>query len=177
MAQHALQRLASPSRSLSLLLHITGTASFAYNFHFLTVRETPVDTAYGWHFQFLTILGLSASLLAFAIGILGDITTSPTLFKAKNVVAIVATPVEVVISILYWGIALIDPALVVPEDLALPILPDMGFHLAPAVFLTLDLILFSPPWTIPTYGTMTLAGFLAFCYWHWVEFCFSRNGW
>merc|ERR1711988_1437894 len=72
--QHPLQKLRSPSRTFSLLLHVLGVASFSYNFHFLTVWETPFDLAYGWHFQFLTILGLSAALLSFSFGILADLT-------------------------------------------------------------------------------------------------------
>jgi hypothetical protein len=177
MAPHPLQRLSSPSRSLSLLLHILGAASFSYNFHFLTAWETPLSEAYGWHFQFLTIIGLTASLLAFVFGILGDLTLIPALFEAKNAVAVLATPLEVVISILYWGIRFIDTSLLMPDDMGLGLLPDIGFHLAPAVFLTLDLIFFSPPWTIPVYTVMTLSTTLAFAYWYWVELCFSHNGW
>jgi protein-S-isoprenylcysteine O-methyltransferase Ste14 len=67
--------------------------------------------------------------------------------------------------------------LLFPGDIQLPLIADLGFHLAPAIFLTLDLILFSPPWTIPTYGVMSLSLGLAFMYWYWVEICFSHNGW
>src|SRR5437660_281693 len=49
MARHPFQRLSSPSRSLSLALHVLGVLSFSYNFHFLTVWETPFAVAYGWH--------------------------------------------------------------------------------------------------------------------------------
>lgn len=177
MAHHRLQRLESPSRSFSLLLHLLGTASFSYNFHFLTQWDSPLSDSYGWHFQFLTIIGLLAALVAFQIGILADLTLSTTLFRAKNAIAVVATPLEVVISILYWGIMMIDPNLLFPPELRLALPVDMGFHLAPAVFLSLDLILLSPPWTIPAYGTMTLSTVLAFSYWYWVELCFSKNGW
>ncbi|KAJ3544123.1 hypothetical protein NM208_g3226 [Fusarium decemcellulare] len=177
MAPHPLQRLGSPSRTASLLLHILGVASFSYNFDFLTKWETPMAVAYGWHYQFLTIIGLTASLVAFALGVLADLTLSHTLFQAKNAVAVLATPLEVVISILYWGLRLIDPKLLMPEDFALGIVPDVGFHLAPAVFLSLDLILFSPPWTIPAYAIMAISTAVAFAYWYWVELCFSHNGW
>lgn len=177
MAAHPLQRLQSPSRSFSLIFHILGAISFSSNFWFLTVWDTPFSIAYGWHFQFLTIIGLAASLLAFSLGILADLTLNPQLFKAKNTVSVVATPLEVVISLLYGGINLINPELLFQGDFQLGILPDVGFHLAPAVFLTLDLLLLSPPWTIPAYGTMSLATVLAFAYWYWVELCFKHNGW
>lgn len=177
MAQHPLQWLSSPSRNLSLVLHVLGALSFAANFHFLTVWDTPFNEAYGWHYQFLTILGLSISLLSFVIGIVSDLTLSSTLFTLKNSLCIVAAPVEVLISILYWGIRAIDPELLFPGEFQLPLLADIGFHLAPAIFLTLDLVLFSPPWTIPTYGVMSISLGLAFMYWYWVELCFSHNGW
>ena len=175
--RHPLQRLTSPSRDVSLLLHIIGIASFSYNFHFLTVWDTPIARSYGWHMQFLTIIGLSASLIAFVLGALADITLSPTLFQAKNAVAVLATPLEVVISILYWGLRLIDPKLLMPDDFYMHIIPDMGFHLAPAVLLSLDLVLLSPPWAIPAYGVMAISTVIAFAYWYWVELCFSHNGW
>lgn len=177
MARHPLQRLSSPSPAFSLALHVLGVLSFSYNFHFLTVWDTPFAAAYGWHFQFLTILGLSASLLAFAIGIVSDLTLSPALFTVKNAICTVATPLEVLISLLYWGIRAIDESLLTPEGFSIPLVPDVGFHLAPAVFLTIDLVLFSPPWTIPTYGVLTLSTALAFSYWYWVELCFKHNGW
>ena len=177
MAQHHLQRLSSPSRSFSLFLHILGTLSFSYSFHFLTVWDTPFNDAYGWHFQFLTIIGLFGALLAFVLGILADLTLSPTLFAAKNSVSVMATPLEVVVSILYWGLWMIDPKLLVDGDFELPLHADVGFHLLPAVFLTLDLILLSPPWTIPVCGVMSLSTMLAVVYWYWIELCFSKNGW
>lgn len=177
MAAHPLQRLRSPSRSFSLLLHILGAISFSSNFYFLTVWDTPFSIAYGWHFQFLTIIGLFASLLAFVLGILADLTLNPQLFQAKNTLSVLTTPLEVVISLLYWGINLINPELLFQGDFQLGILPDVGFHLAPAVFLTLDLLLLSPPWTVPAYTTMSGATVLAFLYWYWVELCFKHNGW
>ncbi|KAH8170217.1 FAR-17a/AIG1-like protein [Sarocladium implicatum] len=177
MARHALQRLNSPSRSLSLLLHALGIASFSYNFHFLSVWETFISVSYGGHFQYLTILGLTASLVSFLFGLAADLTLQPVFFNVKNAISVVATPLEVVVSVLYWGIRFVDPQLLFQEDMILPLPTDMGFHLAPAVFLTLDLVLFSPPWTIPAYGVMLLSTGLAFGYWYWVELCFSVNGW
>ncbi|PNY25226.1 Membrane protein [Tolypocladium capitatum] len=177
MAQHRLQRLASPAPSFSLLLHLLGIASFGRSFYFLTTWETPFTHAYGWHFQFLTIIGLGAALVSFALGALADMTRSPAFFQAKNAVSVLATPLEAVISVLYWGIRAIDPDLLIQEGFDLPLLEDVGFHLAPVVFLTLDHVLLSPPWTMPAYGTMALSTVLAFGYWYWVELCFTKNGW
>lgn len=109
------------------------------------------------------------------LGFLADLTSSQTLFTAKNIISVCSTPLEVLISILYWGIRFIDPRLLFPEELQLPFLPDFGFHAMPAIMLSLDLLLFSPPWTIKFQGAVALSTFLAFAYWAWIEYCFSYN--
>lgn len=126
-------------------------------------------------FQFLTIIGLALALTSMVLGLLADVTHSRTLFKAKNVISVCSTPLEVLISVLYWGISLIDKRLLFPEELALPFLPDFGFHAMPALMLTLDLLFLSPPWTIQFQGAVMLSTVLAFGYWAWIEYCFSFN--
>ncbi|KHO00056.1 FAR-17a/AIG1-like protein [Metarhizium album ARSEF 1941] len=177
MARHHLQRFASPSPSVSLVIHLAGVATLAKTFQFLFDWDTPLAESHGWYFQFLTIIGLTLSLSVFTLASVADITGSTALFDLKNFVSIVATPLEVLVSTLYWGICAIDTALIVPPGYELPIWTDIGFHLAPAVLLTLDLILFSPPWTISGYAVMSLSTAFAFSYWYWVEMCFSKNGW
>ncbi|KAI0484911.1 FAR-17a/AIG1-like protein [Xylariaceae sp. FL0804] len=176
MAKHPAQRLASPSRRFSLLLHAGGIASFMASFRFLDTWETPMSAAYGGHYQFLTIIGLASALCTFAVGVAADVTASNRLFRLKNVLSVCSAPLEVLITILYWGLCAIDKNLVFPPDLQLDFLPDFGFHAAPALFLALDLLLLSPPWTIHGYGAMALSQVIAWGYWFWVEYCFVRNG-
>jgi len=57
--KHPLQRLHSPSRTFSLILHAVGLCSFANSFHYLQTHPNPINQSYGWHFQYLTILGIS----------------------------------------------------------------------------------------------------------------------
>lgn len=90
---------------------------------------------------------------------------------------------EIVISILYWGLRLIDTSLVVPPDLPLPpFIYDMTFHLFPAVVLALDAILLSPPWPSSPMNphapliSLVVSTAVAFLYWFWIEVCYSRNG-
>ncbi|KAI0172046.1 FAR-17a/AIG1-like protein [Hypoxylon sp. FL1284] len=175
--RHPLQRLASPSRQVSLALHAAGIASFIASFRFLDGWETPMSTAYGGHYQFLTIIGLALALCTFAVGALADVTFSPQLFALKNVLSVCSAPLEVLISILYWGLCAIDKSLVFPPDMQLAFLPDFGFHAAPALFLAADLLFLSPPWTIHGYSALGLSESLAFLYWFWVEYCYSQNGW
>ncbi|KAI3401676.1 hypothetical protein diail_9340 [Diaporthe ilicicola] len=109
------------------------------------------------------------------LGLLADVTLSSTIFNVKNIISVCSTPLEVLVSILYWGITLIDKRLLVPEEYQLPFWPDFGFHAMPAIMLTLDLLLLSPPWTIKFQGAITLSTVLAFAYWAWIEYTFSHN--
>lgn len=119
----------------------------------------------------------------FSCGLIADITNSFLFFRLKNYIALVAAPIEIVISILYWGLRAIDPALVVPPDLPMPpLLYDLGFHLVPSIVLTVDAILLSPPWPSmpanPQAPIIMLATSttIAFAYWWWIELCYSYNG-
>lgn len=177
-APHPLQRLASPARSASFVLHLAGICSFLASFAYLHIfPQLPADSV-GGDFQFLTILGLGLSLATFAVGYAADLSLSRPLFETKNFLAVCVAPLEVLISVLYWSLCTIDRDLVYPPEFegGLPLLPDIGFHLAPALFLTVDLLLFSPPWTIRVQEAMILSLCIAFFYWAWVEYCFSYNG-
>jgi len=174
--QHPLQRLASPSRTISAGVHALGLASYAYSFDYLVGHPNHINQAYGWHFQYLTIIGLSLATLTFGLGLVADVTLHRGAFAWKNVLSMCAAPMEVLISTLYWGLRAIDPALVVPPDLELPLPADLSFHLAPTVFLVLDILLLSPPWTIAALPACALSTAIAFLYWFWIEACFQRNG-
>jgi hypothetical protein len=104
------------------------------------------------------------------------VTLTPSFFLAKNALAVCAAPMEVLISILYWGLRAIDPKLVVPDWAPpLPIINDLGFHALPAIVLVLDLLFFSPPWTIAAMPAMGLSSVIAGAYWVWLEKCYEQN--
>ncbi|KAF2767473.1 hypothetical protein EJ03DRAFT_390458 [Teratosphaeria nubilosa] len=175
-AQHPLQRLQSPSRGASALLHFLGLASFAFSFAYLVHHPNPINESYGWHLQYLTIIGLSLAALTFAVGLLADLTLSRRLFALKNTLSVASAPMECLISLLYWGLRVIDPNLVLP-DWAPPIgiLPDLSFHAVPAISLATDLLFFSPPYTIAFLPALGLSGIIAFGYWLWIERCYQAN--
>jgi FAR-17a/AIG1-like protein len=83
------------------------------------------NDSYGWHFQYLTIIGLALATLTFIAGAFADITLSQRVFQVKNVLSMCSAPLECLISALYWGLRAIDPKLVVPEELELDFLPGM----------------------------------------------------
>ncbi len=176
-ARHPLQRLASPSRTASLLIHLAGLASFTGSFRWLNQYASPLADAYGGHYQFLTVIGLALATLTFAAGLVSDVTLSPAAFAAKNALSVASAPLEVLVALMYWSIRTIDRTLLAPEGFELHWVPDVGMHLVPAVMLFVDLALLSPPWTVSAYAAMALSMAGAFLYWGWVEFCFSKNGW
>jgi hypothetical protein len=133
------------------------------------------NESFGWHLQFLTIIGITLSTACFGCGLVADITGSQTFFMYKNYLSLVAAPIEIVISILYWGLRAIDTSLVLPPDMFLPPLAaDIAFHLTPAVVLAIDAILLSPPWpTSPMNSQAPLLTLLSstgvvFAYWWWI---------
>lgn len=176
MARHPLQRLSSPSRSLSAFVHIVGIISFSLSYKYLIDFPSIINQSYGWHWQYLTILGLTVAYATFVIGLLADITLSPTLFLIKNTLSLCSAPLEVLISLLYWSISAIDKRLLIPEEVELAPIADIGFHLMPSLLLTIDLLLFSPPWTIHAFPAMGLSAAIAVGYWAWIERCYKFNG-
>jgi len=181
--RHPLQRFESPSKGFSGALHVAGLISFYYSFKFLSDNPNQISKSFGWHFQFLTIIGITICTACFTSGLIADITKSHFFFTLKNYLALVAAPIEIVISILYWGLRAIDDGLLAASDMPLPpVLFDLGFHLVPAVVLTLDNLFLSPPWpSMPTNPQASIVMLvtstaIAFAYWCWIELCFSYNG-
>ena len=70
----------------------------------------------------------------------------------------------------------IDTSLVLPPWAPILLLrDDLSFHFAPAFALTLDLLFFSPPYTIAVLPALGLSGVIAFGYWFWIEHLFKYN--
>ncbi|KAL1990491.1 hypothetical protein VTN49DRAFT_6330 [Thermomyces lanuginosus] len=175
--KHPLQKLPSPDRGVSAFVHLIGLSSFAYSWKFLFENEHLANDAYGWHFAFLTVIGLFLSTLTFVAGLVADITLSRRLFLVKNMLSVCSAPLEVLISVLYWGLRLYDKHLVIPEGHSISLEADLNFHLVPFVVMLIDLLFLSPPWTITAVPAMALSGCLAVAYWFWVEKCYQENGW
>lgn len=176
MSRHPLQRLDSPGRGVSAAIHILGIISFSLSYKYLVDFPSHINASYGWHWQYLTILGLTVAYLTFIFGLLADITLSPKLFLVKNTLSLCSAPLEVLISVLYWGISAIDKELLVPKEIQIAPLADIGFHAMPSILLVIDLLFLSPPWAIHSFAAMALSSAIAVGYWAWVEQCFKHNG-
>lgn len=53
--------------------------------------------------------------------------------------------------------------------------PDLSFHATPSIVLLIDLLFFSPPWTITIVPALGLSSLIATGYWFWIEQCFKYN--
>lgn len=140
LKHHPLQRLPSPSRGASAVLHVSlhihrqchTTAHASTTSHWALHRSpTPSHTScgtriqctssldtrvsdssdlegsndsYGWHMQYLTIIGLALATATFTVGLLADLTLSHRLFQLKNFLSVASAPIECLISVLYWGL-------------------------------------------------------------------------
>ncbi|KAH7259099.1 FAR-17a/AIG1-like protein [Fusarium redolens] len=165
---------ASPTK---ILLHSLGTLSFSYSFYLLTTWDSAYSDSFGWYFQLLTVVGLTLSLITLSLGLIADLATHDGCSRAKDTISLLATPLEVMIAVLYWSIKFHDPSLLMPADLVINPWADLGYHLVPAVLLVPDLLLYSPRATISTRSMMFASTILAVVYWCWIELCYYQNGW
>lgn len=54
------------------------------------------------------IIGLVLATITFILGLLSDVTMSPKLFAVKNLFSLASAPMEILITILYWGISAVS---------------------------------------------------------------------
>ena len=140
----------------SPILHFLQLSAHLASFRYLSTNPTPINDSYGWHFQYLTILGLTLATLTALIGSLSDILSpyqqnsisysSHTLFGwQKSLLFGVTAPLEILVTCLYWSLRIIDKDLVIPDWAQLPLVPDLSFHILPTLCLLFDALLLSPP--------------------------------
>ncbi|KAF5629789.1 uncharacterized protein FTJAE_8434 [Fusarium tjaetaba] len=148
---------ASPTK---ILLHGLGTLSFSYSFYLLTTWDSAYSDSFGWYFQLLTVVGLTLSLITSSLGLIADLTRHGGFSRTKDAISLLATPLEVMIAVLYWSIKFHDPSLLMPADLVINTWADLG-----------------PRATVTTRRMMFTSTILAVIYWCWIELCYYQNGW
>jgi hypothetical protein len=91
--------------------------------------------------------------------------------------SLIGTPIEGFVAIMYWGLMIVDPSLLMPPDpeFYLPFKLDISIHGLPAVYLWLDFLCFSPPFPKAAkpfaLSTAAVTGYTL-----WMEFAASKNG-
>lgn len=167
----------SSRRFIPHLIHLTGLTFFTSSLLYIPHMTDPLHFGFGSSYQFLTIISLTLSFLTLLIALLADLSLSPSLSKIKTLLSICVTPLEVLVTMFYWGLRAVNKDLVTPKGHELRFLVDLVFHAMPALMLVFDFLMCGPGWEIRPQDAMALDLVLTFCYWGWVEICASRNGW
>lgn len=165
------------SKTLSATLHATGALGFAATYVWTLYVPNPLRNGFGGPFQFLTIISLTLSYATFAAGLLADLTRNRHLVACRAAFSLCATPLEVLVTLLYWGLAAYDRELLTPPEHKIPILLDLSLHALPAVLLVLDFMYLSPAWGTTALRSVAVDCSIAAAYLTWLEYCFSRNHW
>ncbi|KAJ3913507.1 FAR-17a/AIG1-like protein [Lentinula edodes] len=199
-----------PFRTARILLHSAAAAIMISGYHNLT--KLPINafisTQYGGHLQYLTIQGLFITCATTLISLLMDLFPSFRLFglqaltenylpfaalkPLKRILLIIAMPLSITISSIYWPLLLLATQLILQNGssepsssphapqplLRIPLPMDLSLHAVPALTLLADFLLFEKKYTrkeIRYGGTGISVVYTVFYAW-WVERCAGFNG-
>ncbi|KAL1928177.1 hypothetical protein VTP01DRAFT_3093 [Rhizomucor pusillus] len=156
-------------------LNTIGLASNIYGFSFV-INALPPAPGFGGIFQFLTMIGLTMATLSFALKVLRSLVPGFLTGLHKTVVY-VATPLEGLITLLYWPMIFYSRDMLAHQEtpFMLPLVPDMSLHFWPAVVLWADFLIFDIEFQRSKQHVAIIYIF-SLVYFFWTWYCFSRNG-
>ncbi|GAN10774.1 integral membrane protein [Mucor ambiguus] len=162
-----------PSKRLNLLIVAAGLGVNFYGLY--GVKFGLPMVGYGGHFQFLTVVGLLVTTLSFTVRIINLLTG--TLGPVYEALTAIATPVEGLISALYWPIVLYDKKMLVPDDTIfdLPLALDISLHLIPTIVCWADFMIFNTKFKRSPIHILAIYAF-TMAYFVWVNVCYEHNG-
>ncbi|GAW06622.1 conserved fungal protein [Lentinula edodes] len=153
-----------PFRTARILLHSAAAAIMISGYHNLT--KLPINafisTQYGGHLQYLTIQGLFITCATTLISLLMDLFPSVNALKPlKRILLIIAMPLSITISSIYWPLLLLATQLILQNGsgepsssphapqplLRIPLPMDLSLHAVPALTLLADFLLFEKKYT------------------------------
>ncbi|KAJ3502323.1 hypothetical protein NLJ89_g8942 [Agrocybe chaxingu] len=158
--------------------------------------DTFIRKQYGGHFQYLTIQGLAVAWLTMVASLFTDLLPSIRAARSiKRYLMIMAMPLAVVVSSIYWTLLLFFPALIIQKDLSgpsgavpssspdaapefrLPLSIDLALHAAPALSVILDFFVFERKYNKKEVevGAPAAISLYALGYTLWVEHCAREN--
>ncbi|KAJ1968609.1 hypothetical protein H4R34_006250 [Dimargaris verticillata] len=160
-----------------LLYRSAGLAFFAYIFTVLP--STPESRSFGWHFQYLTIVGLALTMVTTALGV-GSALRSGTMTvlcsKGWQFMLPMTLAAETVIALLYWALTLTSQDLMFyPDELVIPAWLDFGLHLFPAVFQLVSFVRVRPALS-PSKRQVYCMLVVGVLYGAWMHFVHHMNG-
>ncbi|KZV88312.1 hypothetical protein EXIGLDRAFT_839341 [Exidia glandulosa HHB12029] len=180
-------------------LHLAALAAMAYGYNTL-VALIHGSQAGDWMlgqrgglFQFLTICGLALAWVTCLVALVHSLVPSFTAIgNLKSALGLVALPVSIIVTEVYWPLILLAPSLIAEVDLGpgvdgmpppaafmypLPIPLDLALHAAPALALLVDFFAFEhrySRWQALNAG-FPLSVFTGVAYGTWTEYCASAN--
>ncbi|KAG1055785.1 hypothetical protein G6F43_002277 [Rhizopus delemar] len=165
------------SKEKRLILNAVGLYSNIYALKNVNspLFQNPYAVGFGGQYQYLTIIGLVTATIAFGLKLLRYVMPNFSAF-IYTIVTNIATPLEGLISVLYWSMILIDPRLLIPDELPrIPLILDFSLHLFPAVFLWIDFLMFDIEF-VRSKAHIILIAVFTLCYFVWSWYCQSVNG-
>ncbi|KAI7899693.1 FAR-17a/AIG1-like protein [Cokeromyces recurvatus] len=165
------------TQRLNLVLNTIGFLSNVYALRNMNTGpfENHYALGFGGQYQYLTILGLTIATIAFTLKIIRYFIPkfSTVIYE---IITNIATPLEGLISVLYWSMMLLDPHLLIPKDLpGIPLILDCTLHLFPAVFLWIDFLAFDIDFKRSNTHVGMISAFTLF-YFAWSWYCQHVNG-
>ncbi|KAJ1981431.1 hypothetical protein H4R35_000729 [Dimargaris xerosporica] len=160
-----------------LLYRSAGLAFFAYIF--TALPSTPESRSFGWHFQYLTIVGLALTMATTTLGVgaaLCSGTVTAVCSKGWQFMLPMTLAAETVIAMLYWALTLTSQDLMFyPDELVIPAWLDFGLHLFPAAFQLVSFVRVRPALrpSKRQVGCMLVVGVL---YGAWMHLVYHMNG-
>ncbi|KAI8095305.1 FAR-17a/AIG1-like protein-domain-containing protein [Thamnidium elegans] len=157
----------------NLLVVTAGLCVNLYGLH-TVIYGIPLP-GYGGQFQYLTIIGLTIATTSLVVRIINLLTGF--LKPVYETLSAIATPVEGLISILYWPIVLYDRTLLLPEGLEydLPLILDLSIHLIPTIVCWIDLLVYNKDFKRSPTHILAIYIF-GLSYFYWANLCFENNG-
>jgi len=171
-----------------IILHTAAVSVMTYGY--ISLRTLPVDAwmrnQHGGHSQFLTIQGLWIAWTTMIVSLVLDLFPSIAVFRTiKRALLIIALPLSVVVSSIYWTLLIFFPAAIlrrIPNSSlgdAVPRLPlsiDLALHASPSFVLLVDFLLFETKYSKRMLAnTPYIVSIFAIWYGSWVERCARGN--
>ena len=192
--RRSVRRSRGSGLSLALLarlsFHLAAVSALTYPFVWIVKHPNKMNAAYGWHFQYLTILTLTLAYATFVLAVVLDILpTNPktSLGKAvvfavratKRIFLIISAPAECLVSLIYWPLHFIDPTLLAPPELvaAFPLTADLSMHALPTILLLVEVFAFSGAFDASAATGASIYLGYGTGYYAWMTHCAGKNGW
>lgn len=144
----------------------------------LVKDDSIISRSYSGHLQFLTVLGLCVTFVSELVSLVAQLSKLRTLRRLSSWLLQICAPVELLISIMYWSLRMIDGDLVLDPNFAVELSPalDRKLHIYPAL-LEVSRAILDPPdvWRAGVIGPLLTFCVLAGGYWAWIDHVFTHN--